>query len=837
MMTNPMSSGKVIRIMIIWCALILTLDSVARERILLNKDWRFAKGHAANPEKDFGYGMALSFSKVAFLQESTILEKDQRSQLRIPHAPGFIDTAWAKINLPHDWGMGEGYSKEQFKIKGYRTLGGRSPENSVGWYRKSFEIAKDALGDRLYLEFEGVFRDAQVWVNGVYQGRHESGYTGFAFDITEAINYGARNVITVRVDATHSELWSYEGAGIYRNVWLVRTNPVHVNRYGTFLTSKVADSGGTAIVTAQVEVANTTTNEAGVEVFSTITDPSGKVVATGKNTLTALPLEVTTIAQEISVPDAVLWSVENPGMYTHVAQILRNGQEIDTYTTRFGIRTIRWDANEGFFLNGKRVQIQGVCCHQDHAGVGIGVPDGLNAWRIRQLQGYGVNSYRPSHNPPTVSVLDACDNMGMIVMDELRVLSSSAEGLSQLEEVIRRDRNHPSVILWCMGNEEPALQGNEKGLRMVRRMIDVQKKLDSTRPATAAMNGDWGNGFSLGVGVQGSNYFSIGSLDNVHKQLPGLPCLLTEEASTLTTRGEYKTLPDQCIHQSYDRDAPGWGSGAERWMRYADERPFIAGAYVWTGFDYGGEAHGFFWPGVVSNFGILDYCGFPKDSYWYYKAWWGKEPVLHILPHWNGEGLPIATGQDSVDVHIYSNMDNVELRLNGRSLGKQKVEKYDVARFRVKYVPGKLQAFGVKDGKKYTETVETTGTPAALRLVNVTGAGVATGQEITEAEPIRDNTQDVAVVTVRVVDAKGRLVPTASGRIDFSIENGRILGVGNGHPSSQEPDVFEPGKPVYRNAFHGLTQVLVQCDGSGKPVVLTACSGDMKAVSLNIAVK
>lgn len=836
-MTNLMTYTQLVRTVMILCALNLPISSMARERILLNKDWRFAKGHAANPEKDFGYGMALSFSKVAFLQESTILEKDQQSSLRIPHTQNFEDKNWMKVDLPHDWGMGEGYSQDQFKIKGYRTIGGRSPENSVGWYRKRFEVAKEALGDRLYLEFDGVFRDAQVWVNGVYQGSHESGYTGFAFDITEAANYGDENVITVRVDATQSELWSYEGAGIYRNVWLVQTNPIHVPQHGTYLTSKVSDAGGPAVVTAQIEVMNNTSEEVSLEIVSTIFDPSEKVVAIDKTALAVPSFEMTTIAPKIKVADAALWSIETPNMYTHTAQIMQNGKILDTYTTRFGIRNIRWDANNGFFLNGKRVPIQGVCCHQDHAGVGVGVPDDLNVWRIKQLQGYGVNSYRPSHNPPTVSVLDACDSMGMIVMDELRVLSSSTEGLSQLEYVIRRDRNHPSVILWCLGNEEPALQGNDRGLRIVKRMIDIQKKLDPTRLATAAMNGDWGKGFTLGVGVQGSNYLGIGNLDNVHKDFPELPCLLTEEASTLTTRGEYKTLPEQCIHQAYDRDAPGWGASAERWMRYVDERPFIAGAYVWTGFDYGGEAHGYFWPGVVSNFGILDYCGFPKDAYWYYKAWWGNEPVLHILPHWNREGLPITSEQDSVDVHIYSNMESVELRLNGRSLGKQKIGKFDVARYRVKYVPGKLEATGVKAGKKYSTVVETTGVPTAIQLVNVTDADIATGEKMVEAKPIGNTTQNVAVVTVRIVDSEGRLVPTASNRIDFSIENGKIIGVGNGHPSSKERDVFDAGKPVYRNVFHGLAQVLIQSDGSGKPIILKARSMGMDTVPLSIAVK
>lgn len=791
-----------------------------REKMLLNNDWRFAKGHASDPSKDFNYGQALSFSKIAFLQQNTMLENDQESRLAIPHVQRFDDSKWEKISLPHDWGMRLGYGKEQFSVKGYRTLGGRSPENSVGWYRKTFKITAEK-GCRYNLEFEGIFRDAQVWMNGIHLGNGWSGYVPLNFDVTECINYGpdAENVITVRVDATHSELWSYEGAGIYRNVWLVQTADVYIPQYGTYVTSDVADEGGEAKINALIEIRNESTENKNVTLRQTITDDKGNQVAKSEDKATAKSLETSSINSQLVVNQANMWSPETPNLYYLNTDIIIDGKVVDNYVTRFGIRTIRFDANEGFFLNGKRVQIQGVCCHQDHAGVGIAVPDRLNFWRIERLKEYGVNAYRASHNPPTVSVLEACDSIGMLVMDEMRVLSSSNEGLSQMETVIRRDRNHPSIIIWCLGNEEPALQGNDKGQMIVERMKNVQRKLDPTRPCTAAMNGDWGKGFSYAVDVQGSNYFMIGSLDDVHSKFPELPCLLSEEASTVTTRGIYKTEPSKGYHQAYDRDRPGWGATAQEWMRYVDKRKFIAGAFIWTGFDYGGESTINYWPGVSSHFGVLDYCGFPKDAFWYYKAWWTTEPVVHILPHWNG------INSDSVDVHVYTNLDDVELIVNGKKMGKVNVDKYDIPAWRVKYVPGKIEAVGKKDGKTYSQVVETTNASNALVLSSETGT------------EINGDGQDAAVITVKVIDNKQRLVPTASDEITFEIENGVILGVGNGNPSSQEADVFPVGAKVFRNAFGGYAQAIITSDRSGKPIVLTVKSAGLKEDKIIINTK
>lgn len=791
-----------------------------RQRMLMNKDWKFAKGHAADPNKDFHYGQALSFSKINYLQEATMLMADQQSRLRVPHTERFDDSEWETVQLPHDWGMALGFDQNQLKIKGYRKLGGRSPENSVGWYRKTFELTP-IKGCRYTLEFEGVFRDAQVWMNGIYLGKGESGYVPMLFDVTECLNYGndAKNVITVRVDATQSELWSYEGAGIYRNVWLTRTAAVHVPTWGTYVTTDADIANHNATVNAEIEVTNTTTAATSVKLINTIVDREGHRVASNSQQTNINALETAKVTAQLSTKDIRLWSLENPYMYTLVTDVMVNGKLADRYETRFGIRTFAFDPDKGFFLNGKRVQMQGVCCHQDHAGVGVAVPDRLNYWRIGKLKEFGTNAYRSSHNPPTVSVLDACDSLGMLVMDELRVMSSSDEGLAQLRTIVRRDRNHPSIVIWSLGNEEPAIQGSEKGKMLAERMRAVQRQLDPTRPCTVAMNGSWGTGFSLAVDVQGSNYYKIGNLDEVHANLPKLPCLLTEEASTLTTRGIYKTDEKTDWHQSYDLDHPGWGAKAHEWLRYVDERPYIGGAFVWTGFDYGGEALGYYWPGIASNFGILDYCGFPKDAFWYYKAWWTEEPVLHVLPHWNG------IGTDSVDVNIYTNMDEVELSLNGKSLGKRKVGKFDIPSWRVKYAPGKLVAKGRKGGRRFTQTIQTTGAATALQLTCETGG------------ELRNDGQDIAVLTVCTKDKQGRVVPTADNFVNFEVKNARILGVGNGNPSCHEADVFAPGQPAGRSLFSGYAQVIVAPDGSGNPIEVTASSNGLQSASIVLNVK
>lgn len=812
---------NIVFIIIIFTALILKAQNV-REKICIDNNWQFALGHAANPNQDFHFGQSLTFSKTAYLQETTLLTNGAESRFVLPYINNFKDSAWEKIDLPHDWAMQLPYDKNDFKIKGYRKIGGRSPENSVGWYRKKLTLSEADQFKRIYLEFDGVFRDAQVWINGVYLGRHESGYTSFNFDVTDLVNYNSDNVICVRVDATHSELWSYEGAGIYRHVWLVKTPQVHFAMDGVFVRTDYVINKQ-AQITIETDIINDLSMNIHNPIYEVIIyDSKGNEV--GKSTQVAIS-EVNALATfekkaSIIINNPELWDLENPVLYKAVVRLKTNFNGTDEVAINFGIRTIEWNAQKGFFLNGKRVQLQGVCCHQDHAGVGIAVPDKLQEFRILQLKKFGTNAIRTSHNPPAKELLDACDKLGMLVMDETRMMSSSDEGIDQLKRFIKRDRNHPSIIIWSLGNEEPALQGNHKGQRIIERMRAVQQLLDPTRKCTAAMNGDWGKGISEIVDVQGCNYFRIGDVDAVYKKNLSQPIMLSEEGSTLTTRGEYVSDSAKSYYQSYDIERPDWGATAKEWLSFVAKRPFIAGAFVWTGLDYGGESINYMWPAVSSHFGILDYCGFPKDLAFYYKAWWTNQAMLHILPHWNWKGLE---GKE-IKVQCFTNCDEVELFLNGKSLGSKKLAPFDQPEWLVKYKEGTLKAVGKRNGKTITEEVSTAG--EVKKLVAETDNNTLS---------IANN--DVAIITIKALDNIDNVVPYADNKLFFYIENGKAIGVGNGDPSGQEKDQFKAGELPFRKLFHGLAQLIVKPDGSGKNVIIKIKSDNLPEVILTLQLK
>ena len=735
-----------------------------RERLLMDFNWRFAFGHATDASKDFDPAPAGTmfnyFTKAGTAAGAAAVE--------------FDDRGWRNLNLPHDWAVELPFSERGSGSHGYKAIGRNFPESSVGWYRKTFFIPASDLGKRIGVEFDGVFRDSQVWVNGFYLGRESSGYSSFGYDLTDYLNYGGNNVIAVRVDASLEEGWFYEGAGIYRHVWLTKTAPLHVAKWGTFVTSDVGKNS--ADVTARVTVNNESTGNASFAIQQTIVGTDGQSVSSGDlKRLSLKPGASSDFVSTFTVPNPELWSIESPTLYKLVTSILQQGKVVDQYETPFGIRTIRWDANEGFFLNGKRVELKGTCCHQDHAGVGVAVPDELNAFRIQQLKKMGSNALRTSHNPPTPELLDACDRLGMLVMDENREDGINAHQLSQLERLILRDRNHPSVILWSLGNEEWAIEGNDRGTRITQTMQTFAQHLDPTRHCTVAISGGWGHGSSVSIDVMGFNYFTHGNTDEFHKEFPDKPSVASEDASTLSTRGVYVLDREHQHLSAYDVNKPDWGSLAENsWMYYAGRR-YVGGLFQWTGFDYRGEPTPFGWPAISSQFGILDTCGFPKDNFFYYQAWWSDPPVLHLLPHWNWPG---KDGQD-IDVWAHSNCEEVELFLNGQSLGRKPMKKNSHLEWKVKYAPGVLLARGYIGGKEIiTDKVETTGAPAAIQLTAHRAA-------------LKADSEDVCVISVQVNDAQGRMVPTASNLIAFEVTGpGKIIGVGNGDPSSHEPDQY-----------------------------------------------
>jgi beta-galactosidase len=460
------------------------------------------------------------------------------------------------------------------------------------------------------------------------------------------------------------------------------------------------------------------------------------------------------------------------------------------------------------------VKIKGTCNHQDHAGVGEAIPDRIQAYRLERLKWMGSNGCRTSHNAPTPEFLDACDRMGMLVMDETRMMSSNPEGLSELERLIKRDRNHPSIVIWSLGNEEPE-QGNTRGARIVASMKRLQRKLDPSRVCTVAMNANWGGvGISTVVDVQGCNYRD-GNIDAYRKEHPQQPMIGTETASTLATRGIYADDKARGYMSAYDVDKPAWGNTAEEWWSFYDKREWLAGGFAWTGFDYRGETTPYKWPCISSHFGILDTCGFPKDTAYYYKAWWGAEPVLHLLPHWNWEG---REGQE-IEVWAYCNQESVELFLNGVGLGSQSVQKNGHLEWKVKYAPGVLEARASKGGKvTLTAKRETVG-PAAKIMVEADRTKIAA------------DGQDLAVINVSIVDAQGRVVPKADNQVTFAVSGpGSVLGVGNGDPSCHEPD-----KASERSAFNGLCMAIVQsARGTAGAIHVTASAAGLESASVSL---
>jgi beta-galactosidase len=749
--------------------------SSPRQRLLLDFGWRFFPGHGSDPRRDLGFGMGQEdFAKSGSFDFATAKLDDSK---------------WRGLDLPHDWAVELPFvHDEEQNSHGYKPLGRGYPETSVGWYRRTFEVAREEEGRRIWIEFDGVFRSALVFVNGFFVGRNDNGYAPFRFDLSDFLNYGGRNFLVVRADASFGDGWFYEGAGIYRHVWLTKTDPLHLG-YGDSVV-RTSITGGSARLTLLTRVENEGPGAQQCRVRWQILDSGGKIVATAEAPSQSIaPDNGAAFSATANLPNAALWSPEAPHLYQAVATVECGGSERDRERITFGVRDIRWDADHGFFLNGKRVEIQGTCNHQDHAGVGAALPDRLQAYRLAILKDMGGNAVRTSHNLPTPEWVEACDRMGMMMMCETRLMSSSAEGMAQLEVMIKRFRNSPAIILWSMGNEEWIMMPQPQGVRVIDDMIARSHELDPTRLCTAAVNMAFDAHFPERLDVMGFNY-NLKVLDDYHAKHPRQPSVGSETASTLSTRGIYSTDPLRNWVSAYDLNHTDWSELAEEWWKFYAARPWLAGGFAWTGFDYRGEPTPYGWPSINSEFGIVDTCGFPKDNYYYYKAWWGAEPVLHLFPHWNWEGRE----GEPILVWVHSNLDEVELLLNGKSLGSQKVEPLTHLQWKVKYQPGVLEARGMKDGKLVlTEKRETTTGPSAIRLT-------------ADRSEIDADGEDVAVLKVEVLDQQGRAIPTAANKISFRVTGeGRFLGVGNGDPNSQESDQ-EPE----RSLFNGLAQVLVQ---------------------------
>ena len=783
-----------------------------RTEIRLDEGWKFALGNAADPKRDFGCGT----------EYFNYLTKANSIHNEGPYSMKFDASDWQEVRVPHDWVTTLPYDSQASHSHGYKTVGYRYPATSVGWYRKVMTIPAEDLGKHISLRFDGIFRNARVWFNGFYMGAEPSGYASQVYDVTEYVNYGGDNLVCVRADATLEEGWFYEGAGIYRDAWLVKTSAVSVAPFGTF----VYAGKNLSTLHIETEVNNSSLDTQTCEVTQQLLDAEGREVAQSETRrLTLRPKETLGCRQEMNVDNPHLWSTADPYLYKVVTTVKVAGETTDVYETTTGIRSVEFDADHGFLLNGEPLKLKGVNMHQDHAGVGTAIPEALMAWRIQRLKELGCNAYRSSHNPLTPTLLDICDREGILVIDENRLSGINTEHRRLLENMIKRDRNHPSIILWSDGNEEWGMENTVPGRRVAEAMREFTRLLDPTRHSTIANAG--GSEMIKGLAVVGFNYIMQNDVDNRKKANPSWKIVGTEETTGCGTRGVYFNTTEQPGHMvSMNRDTTYHHveNVIERgWQFYAD-RPWAAGIFYWTGFDYRGEPNPLSYPATDSEFGILDYCGFWKDEAWYLKSWWTDEPTLLIFPHWNLQG---HEGEE-IELWAYSNCDEVELTVNGKRLGRQTMPRNGHLKWKAIYKPGKVVATGYKNGRRIlTETIETT-QPAAQIVLK------------TDRQTILADGRDVAVVTVEIQDKKGRIVPDACPLLTFHLEGGgRILGVGNGDPAylgSDHPQDID-SKEFQIPAFNGLAQVIIQSNQLPAALTLSATANSLKTGSIQLIQK
>ena len=739
-------------------------------------------------------------------------------------AVDFDDSGWEEVRVPHDFVVeGEFDPKGADKPQGiregelwYDRDHGYKPKG-VGWYRRTFQLPASDEGKRIWLEFDGVYRNSNVWINGHWSGHDWSGYTGFYYDITDAANFGGKNVVTVRADADWDEGWWYEGGGIYRHVWLTKLEPLHVDHWGTFVTTPEITEE-LAEVNIQTTVVNEGAESMECTLTSTVTDMEGNSVVTSETEQTIEAGQEYEFSQDMTIKEPTLWSLENPYLYAVKTTVKSGGRVTDRYETPLGVRYFRFDG-KGFSLNGKRMKINGANSHHDFAGVGVALPDRINAYKIQKLKEMGSNGYRTMHNQHTEAILDACDRLGILVMNENRHMGDSEEVLAEVESLVKRDRNHPSVIIWSLKNEA-LKQGLKVAKKQTQAMYDVIKRLDPTRPTISGVSGVGSMGgartpdeislfedlLNLSEVIDARGFRD--NQDEYHAENPERPIVAQETGHGLTTRGVYDENREKA-HLSVYR------TGERSWRRIA-ESDYVAGGFVNFGFDHRGEPHPVDWPGINSQFGFMDTCGFPKDAYYYYKSVWSSETVLHIFPHWNWAHK--EESDRTIDVRSFNNCESVELFLNGESQGQKDMEPYSSLSWKVDWEPGELTAKCYRDGEVVAETRrETTEEPAGIALEP-------------DRSSINADGEDVSLVKVSILDAQGRMVPTAGNEVQFSLDGpGEIIGVGNGDPSSHEADKAEK-----RSAFNGLAMVIIQAAKEPGVLKLTAESPGLETTVVEI---
>lgn len=774
-----------------------------------NQQWKFFQGDLMPHANTDGWGGAKA---KAFHFGATAISAD--------------DSKWRTVTLPHDF-VSEGDYTRKSKDAGdmmdipemesidSRHFAAGSLEGGIGWYRKHFDLDIKP-GQRVLIHFDGVYRNSTVYINEYYVKSHAGGYDSFIVDATDFVNLQGDNLIALRVDATGREGWWYEGGGIYRNVWLEIKEEVYIKPWGVHVSYDLYD-GNNAIIKINTEVESKALTEKELRIEHRLVGAGSSVT----EELTVESWETQKVYAAMNAEEIMLWDLDTPQMYRLVSSLYEGDTLLDEEETAIGFRSLTFDAEKGFFLNDKYVKIKGLCCHQDHAGAGIACYKDIWEYRLRQMKGMGMNAYRSAHHMMAPEVLSLCDELGILVMGEARRMSSAVEDLQALETLVRMSRNHPSVFIWSIGNEEVFSQDKPETIRTTITMKKLVEKLDGTRPITSAVvcwNGverfDTAEKYeevTQHLDVMGFNYCKT-AWDPYHISKPEQPIIVTESSANSSTRGCYET--NEAAGQYYildpenERKCKAGKKAVRRDMaetewKYVADRDYLMGTFLWTGLDYRGEPTPLSYPSVYSHFGIMDYCGFEKDNFYYWKSWWQKEDVLHIFPHWNHPG---KEGQEFT-IYCYSNLEEVELFVNGHSYGRKTMEK-DWYLFweNVCYEPGILSAKGYRGGKVVLEEkIETTGYAQRLELVPV-----KTEQKAGE----------IAIFNVSIVDEQGREVPTACPMIYIEVSGGELLGTGNGNPGDHDSEKL----PV-RRAFHGKMQLLVRVENSREVVVKISSEG------------
>ena len=760
-------------------------------------------------------------------------------------APAFDDAQWRKLNLPHDWSI-EG----EFSETNPSTFSGGALPGGIGWYRKTFSVPASAKDGSVWIEFDGVYRNGEVWLNGHYLGKRPYGYSSFEYELTPYLNYGAsKNVIAVKVDNSQqpNSRW-YSGSGIYRNVWLTMTDKVHVDHWGTYITTPEV-SEQAAAVNVRTKLRNQLNSAQAVTLTTILVNAAGATVARAVSKESIPADSVVEINQDLKLDRPSLWSVDRPYLYKAVSVVEAGGKVVDNYQTPFGVRHFKFDRDTGFTLNGVHMKINGVCDHHDLGSLGAAVNTRALERQLEILKGMGVNGIRTSHNPPAPELLELADRMGFIVMDEAfdmwKIQKTKFDyhldwdewHKRDLEDMVLRDRNHPCVFMWSIGNEIPEQWGNnpEAGPRALE-LAGIVKALDKTRPITSACNNvDAKNPLitSGALDLIGTNY-AHRRIGDFLKMFPGKPIIGSETVSSLATRGHYDMPSDQIRRwptkwdekftggnsdltcSAYDNCSAPWGSTQEETLKQYKKYDFFSGQFIWTGFDYIGEPTPYEFPARSSYFGIVDLAGFPKDTYYLYKSEWTNKPVLHLFPHWNWNA-----GQ-TVDVWAYFNTEEVELFLNGKSLGTKRKAGDDLhVMWRVPFEPGVLKAVGRTGGKVIlTDEVRTAGAPAKILLA-------------ADRQKINAGGEDLSFITVKVVDKDGVLVPDAANLVKFDLSGpGFIAGVDNGSETS-----MESFKADHRKAFNGLCLAIIQSKAAAGRITLKATSDGLTGASVVIESK